>query len=86
MKKFDDIVAMTDDEKMKYLKEEEERIISNADPKNVLKLRKLQAECERVRRTVKDPLVRQAKLSSKMWESVYDFRDILNSTVTGDKK
>ena len=45
-----------------------EEVIANAPPHQVLKLRLLQAKCDNIRDTIKDPLVAAAKMNNLLLE------------------
>ena len=57
MKSFDELLAMSDSEKDEYLRAEAEKVIAQASPNKVLKLRQLQARCDGIRRRVHEPSV-----------------------------
>jgi len=50
---FDELLLMSEKEKLDYLRKEEEAIISTARGSSVLELRKIQSKCDRIRKTVK---------------------------------
>ena len=66
---FEELLLMSDKEKLEYLLEEEERVISYASKSGVLGLRKIQSKCDRIRRTVKNRQVSSSMIYSEMIES-----------------
>lgn len=68
MKSFDELKAMSDQEKMAYLHYEAEKLIANAAPHNQLKMRSLQAKCDSIRRHYKAPSLACAKMVELMQE------------------
>jgi hypothetical protein len=80
MKSFDELFDMSDEDKLEYLHEEVEKIIDNADPKLVLKLRHVQAKIDGIRNRVKNPQVRLEMIYQEMVDSLIELADALNST------
>ena len=78
MKSHDELVAMSDDDRLAYLAAESERIITSAPPKYQLKLRALQAKCDGIRRRVKNPLVSARIMSDLMQRKFDELRARLN--------
>ena len=74
MKTFDELLAMTDDERLFYLETEVESVILNAPARVQLKLRAVHAKCNNIRRTIKNPLVRAAKMQSLMLDSMFELQ------------
>ena len=67
---FDELLSMTNDQKDAYLKQESEKIISAANPRNQLSLRHLQSKCDSIRRTGFDPYDSAYKISALMMQSL----------------
>lgn len=82
MKPFDELIKMTDDERLAYLESEVEKVIQNARPEIQLKLRAVQAKCNGIRRTVKSPLAAAAQIQGLMLDSLMELQKNL-STLTG---
>ena len=78
MKSFDELLTMTDQEKLDYLKEEVEKVISKAEPHNVLKLRHIQAQMDGIRARVHNPQVSAKLISDEMIKSFYELNGVLN--------
>lgn len=78
MKSFDELLAMTDQEKLGYLKEEVEQIISQAEPRNVLKLRHLQAHIDGIRGRIKNPAVTAQIIYDEMIMALNELNGALN--------
>ena len=53
---FDELLSMTDQEKLNYLKVEVEKVISSSEPNNQLRLRVLQVKCDGILSRIKSPL------------------------------
>jgi len=66
MKTFDELRAMTDEQKLAYLSEEVEKVIASAPPRVVLKLRALQSRMDRIHMKVQNPLVRLNMIYNEM--------------------
>lgn len=77
MKSFDELRAMTDPERMAYLEQEVERVISSAPPNQVLKLRALQARMDGIRAKVHNPVVRMHKINDEMMRSFLELNEAL---------
>ena len=75
MKTFDELKAMTDPEKLEYLKGEVEKVIAAAPPHQVLKLRALQARMDGIRAKVHNPLVRLNQIYGEMFRSFLKLND-----------
>lgn len=84
MKTFDELIKMTDDERLAYLESEVERIIQNARPEIQLKLRATHAKCNGIRRTVKSPLASAAQIQGLMLDSLMELQKHL-AVLTGRK-
>jgi len=77
MKDHDDLVSMTEDERMSYLHEEVEKIIATVPPNHELKLRALQARMRGIRRRVKNPQVSMLMIAREMMVSFDELRQVL---------
>ena len=77
MKPFYELLTMTDEEKLSYLKEEAEKVIQGALPKHQLKLRALQAKCDGIRAKVKDPFIRADRIYCTMQDSFFEMNEVL---------
>lgn len=75
-------MALTDDERLAYLNEEVEKVISMAPANQVLKLRALQARMNGIRSRVKDPQVRLTMIANEMMASFNELNEVLKG-VTG---
>lgn len=69
-KSLDEIYKMSDEEKLSYLKEEVEKVITSAPPKNQLKLRKIQARLDGIRRKVKNPIASYVKIKHELLDHI----------------
>jgi len=74
---FDELLLMSDQEKLDYLRKEEEAIISTARGRSILELRKIQSKCDRIRRTVKNAQVSSSMIYSEMIESMLELNEEL---------
>ena len=77
MKPFDDLLRMTDAERLAHLREEVERVIARARPGNVLKLRALQARCDDIRSRVKNPYVSAQMIYTEMVDRLNELNEVL---------
>lgn len=77
----DELVAMTDDEREQWLQEQVEELIQTAQPRNVLKLRKLQAQLDGIRRRYKDPIARCNAIHAEMIRSLNELNAVLRGSV-----
>jgi len=84
MKTFDELRAMTPEELEQYRKAECEKIINDAPLRSHMRLRYLQAVCDRIHKT-STPLKACIKISSMMHESFSQLNDVLQE-VTGNGK
>jgi hypothetical protein len=73
----DSLMAMTDEEREKWLKDEIEGVISSAQPSKVLGLRRLQARIDGIKRKHKDPIARCNALHAEMIASLNQLNDAL---------
>lgn len=78
MKSHDEIVAMSDADRLAYLAQESERLIRSAPAKQQLKLRALQAQCDGIRRRVKSPLFAARMMSDLMHRKFDELRQAFN--------
>lgn len=78
MKSHDELMAMSDADRLAYLAQESERLILSAPPKHQLKLRALQAQCDGIRRRVKSPLFAARMMSDLMHRKFDELRQALN--------
>lgn len=78
MKSHDELMAMSDEEKLSYLDEEVEKVISNAEPKMQLKLRAIQARANGIRRRIKDKYTCADVVFRMMVESLHKLNNALN--------
>ena len=76
MKTFDELTAMTSEELSLYRDAQIEKVISNANPKNVLKLRALHAKVKSLDK-IKSPLVRADKANRMMMDSVVELNELI---------
>ena len=76
---FDELLHMEDSDRLRYLKEEAEKVINSADPSNQLKLRAIQARCDGIRSRMKNPLVSaQAMYNMMIEDGVNPLSEALN--------
>ena len=79
---FDELLSMTDEEKLEYLKVESEKVISSSEPNSQLKLRAIQAKCDGIRSRVKNPLVSaQAMYNMMVDQGLNPLSEALNDAV-----
>lgn len=64
------LLKLSDEDKLEYLHQEVERIIAGA--RHPLKLRALQARCDKIRRTHKDPVASHVAMKSMLLEHLLD--------------
>jgi len=72
-----ELVAMTDDKREQWLRGEIEEVIQAAQPRNVLKLRSLQARIDGIRRRYKDPVARCNAVYAEMIYSLNQLNAVL---------
>lgn len=77
MKTHDELQALTDSEKLEYLKNEVEKIINSAPPHQVLKLRALQARMDGIRNRVRNPIVSMNMIADEMMRSFLELNEAL---------
>jgi len=78
MKTHDELVAMSDADRLAYLTQESGRVIRSAPPQSQLKLRALQAQCDGIRRRVKSPLFAARMMSDLMHRKLDELRQDFN--------
>lgn len=78
MKSFDELLEMTEQQKLTYLKEEVEKIILGAPPRFHLKLRALQAKIDGVRRRATTHKEGLELIFNEMLNSFEELRKALN--------
>lgn len=78
MKSHSELMAMSDAERLAYLAQESERVIRSAPPNHQLKLRALQAQCDVIRRRVKNPLFAARMMSDLMHRKFDELRSAMN--------
>ena len=83
MKSFDELLKMSDEEKDQYLTEEVEKLLATCDPYNVLKLRHLQSEINRIKKTTVDPYARASRVYGKMMDKFLELDSALKPFRTG---
>lgn len=74
MKTFDELINMSDEEKLAYLKEEERKLIEATSPRNKLKLQSLSAKCSTIRRKYKHPHLSCLKIYELLTEKVEELK------------
>ena len=77
MKSFDELLAMSDDEKLSYLSNEAEKVIQAAPANKQLKLRALQAKCDGVRKRIKNAQISKEIMYHMMMISLYELNEAL---------
>lgn len=77
MKSHEELSSMSEDALFEYLHTEVETIINAASPKDVLKLRAIQAKMDGIRKRVKNPLVSASIMYQEMFDSLYKLKDHL---------
>lgn len=78
MKSHDELMALSDDEKLAYLEQESERLIQSAPDRYQLGLRAIQAKCNGIHRRVKNPQVACRMISDMMHRKFDELRQALN--------
>ena len=77
MKTFDELLAMSEQERGEYLRSEVESVIVSAPENQRLKLRALQARINNVAKHRKDPIASSSAIYGMMLDSLFDLRDAL---------
>jgi len=77
LKTFDELILMSDEDKLTYLRGESEKIIQGAPANNQLKLRALQAKCDGIRNKVKDNFVGANRMYYMMQDSLMELNESL---------
>lgn len=80
MLSHDELMAMSDEEREAYRKQEIEKAIASASPRMVLKLRALQAKIDRVVKKNKNPLSSaEAVYNLMLEEGLFELNTLLNT-------
>lgn len=79
MKSFDELLRMTEAERLAYLDEEVEAFLTTVKPERILRLRHLHAKMNKIRRTVKNPYAAAEKMYTEMLISVNEMTRALRS-------
>jgi hypothetical protein len=78
---FDDLLKMTDQERLDYLDQEAEKIFARANPNNVLKLRAIHARLSQKRKKIKNRYVAAQMMYHDMLIALEYLNDALKGTV-----